>query len=160
MDGTFIQYEAAEALLDAGVSVPLKDLWVPFRKKPMVVRLTMHRPRLSTQIRIARIYLQMGVTEKQIRSFTKEQEMKFLLDHGKDVSLMIAMAVLCTSCRCMLFGRPLSWIIRHWMDGRYLMPALTQYVMLLGSRGFTTIISSIEATNPLRPRLSQESKGS
>ena len=30
-----IQREGAEALLDAGVSLPLKDLRIPFRKEPL-----------------------------------------------------------------------------------------------------------------------------
>ena len=37
MDGQVIrkiQREGAEALLDAGVSLPLKDLRIPFRKQP------------------------------------------------------------------------------------------------------------------------------
>lgn len=40
-----LEKEAAEALLDRGVSVPFKDIRLPFRKKPLKVRVTMKRPR-------------------------------------------------------------------------------------------------------------------
>lgn len=36
-----IQQEAAEALLNVGVSLPLKEFRLPFRKKPVVLRVTM-----------------------------------------------------------------------------------------------------------------------
>lgn len=36
-----IQREGADALLDIGVSVPLKAFRVPFRKKPVELRVTM-----------------------------------------------------------------------------------------------------------------------
>ena len=39
-----IQKEGAEALLNAGVSVPLKEFRLPFKKKPVRLRVTMKRP--------------------------------------------------------------------------------------------------------------------
>lgn len=160
MDERRIQQEAAEALLDAGVSVPLKPLRIPFRKNPFVIRLTMKRPRLSTQIRIANIYLGLGVTADQMVKFTKEEDMKLLADHGRDIARMAAYAVCCTSLRTKLFGRLLTWVFMHCVDPPYLMAALTRFVMLLGTRSFTNIIRSVQMTNPLRLRLSQRKKGS
>ena len=160
MDDRVVQHEAAEILLDAGVSVPLKGIRIPFRKKPLTIRLTMRRPRLSTQIRIARIYLGMGVTAEQMEKFTKEEEMRFLADHGKDVARMMAMAVCCTTLRTRLFGRPLAWVIRHWVEDVYIRAALQQFILLLGTQSFTNIIRSVQMTNPLRLRLSQKRKGS
>lgn len=160
MDGRLVQQETAETLLDAGVSVPLRAIRIPFRKKPWVIRLTMRRPRLSTQIRIAGIYLGMGVTAEQMRKFTKEDEMRFLSDHGRDISRMAALAVCCTTLRSRLAGRPLAWVFRNWVDTPYLMAALTRFIMLLGTKSFINIIRSVEMANPLRLRLSQESKGS
>ena len=160
MDERRAQYEAAEILLDAGVSVPLKKIKVPFVKKPFELRLNMKRPRLSTQIRIARLYLEMGVTAEQMTKFTKEDEMRFLAEHGKLISRMVAFTVCCTSFRCRLFGRPLAWILRHWMDDGYLRVAFSNFVMLLGTASFTNIIRSVQMTNPMRLRLSQKRKGS
>lgn len=41
-----IQKECADALLDAGVSVPLKEWRLPWAKKPVRFRVTMKRPRM------------------------------------------------------------------------------------------------------------------
>lgn len=56
-----IQREGAAALLDRGVSVPLKDIRLPFCK-PLRLRVVMRRPRLGGLIRLARVYLSLGVT--------------------------------------------------------------------------------------------------
>lgn len=39
-----IQREGADALLDIGVSVPLKAFRLPWRKTPVELRVTMKRP--------------------------------------------------------------------------------------------------------------------
>ena len=62
-----IQREGADALLDIGVSVPLKAFHIPFRKSPLELRVTMRRPYMSGQILFARTYLSMGITS-MIRS--------------------------------------------------------------------------------------------
>lgn len=104
MDGKVIRQiekEGAEALLDTGVSVPLKELRLPFLKKPFQVRVTMRRPTLAGQIRIAKEWLAMGVTSEEMWHFTKEEEMQFLVSHGKKISRMVAYCL----CR--------GWISRH-----------------------------------------------
>ena len=61
-----IQREGADALLDIGVSVPLKAFRLPWRKTPVELRVTMKRPYMSGQILFARTYLSMGVTSEQM----------------------------------------------------------------------------------------------
>ena len=56
-----IEMECADALLDSGVSVPLKRWKFPWLKRPVEVRVTMKRPRLRGQILLAREYLKMGI---------------------------------------------------------------------------------------------------
>ena len=107
-----IQREGAAALLDRGVSVPLKDIRLPFRK-PLRLRVVMRRPRLGGLIRLARVYLSLGVTAEQMNKFTKEEEMAFLATHGKQVSRMVAY----TLCRGWISRRLLvgatAWLDRH-----------------------------------------------
>lgn len=155
-----VQIEATEALLDTGVSFPLKAVHIPFRKKPVVIRLTARRPRLSVQIRMARIYLSMGVTAKDILAFSKEDDIRFLAEHGKDVSTLVAMAVCGTSLRCRLFSRVIAWLIRNYVEDEFLQAVFSRFVLLIGTKRFTNIIRSVEAGNPMRPRLSQERKRS
>lgn len=155
-----IQMEGADALLDAGVTVPLKRLRLPFRKKPVEIRLTMKRPCLSGQILIARTYLSTGVTSEQMWRFTKEQEMEFLAKHGKKISRMIAYTV-CRSpfSRKFLLG-PTAWIVRNWMTNDHLLGAMKRFVTLMGTDPFIPIIRSAERTNPMKPRTSQKKTGS
>lgn len=100
-----IEKEGAEALLDTGLSVPLKELHLPFFKKSIQLRVTMRRPTLAGQIRIAREWLAMGVTSEEMWHFSKEEEMRFVADHGKKISRMIAY----TLCR--------GWISRNLLVG-------------------------------------------
>ena len=155
-----IQTEGAEALLNAGVSVPLKEFRLPFKKKPVRLRVTMKRPYMSGQLRIARTYLSMGVTSNQMDSFTKEEEMAFLANHGKAVSRIIAYALCRGYLARNLFVGITAWAVRNLMDHRYLMVAFMTFVRLMGTRPFTSIIRSVEMSNPMKLRLSQKRKGS
>lgn len=155
-----IQREGADALLDVGVSVPLKAFRIPLRKKPVELRVTMKRPYLSGQIRFARTYLSMGVTSEQMWCFSKEEEMEFMARHGKKISRMVA----CTICRGWwsrhLLLWPTSWFVRNFMEQSYLLGAVKRFVSLMGTDPFIPIIRSAERTNPMSLRLSQRKKGS
>ena len=96
-----IEIEAAEALLDIGVSLPFFK--IPFTRK--VVRLTMRRPCLGGQIRLARLYLQTGVTYERMLEFTKHEELAYMALHGRRVSKMVALTI----CR----GAFSTWLFSH-----------------------------------------------
>ncbi|PJI27581.1 hypothetical protein [Prevotella intermedia] len=157
MDERKVQQEASEALLDVGVSVPLKPIRLPFRKKRLLLRLTMRRPRLSTQIKIARLYLSLGVTYAELEALDKDGQMCFIAEYGKTISDMVALTM------CGKWWKPVwlvSWILRHWVDNLYMQVAMMKFVLLLGTESFTNIIRSAEMTNPMKLRLSQKKKGS
>ncbi len=151
-----IEIEAAEALLDIGVSLPVFK--IPFTRK--VVRLTMKRPCLGGQIRLARLYLQTGVSYEQMLEFSKHDELAYMALHGKQVSKMVALTICRGAFSGWLFSGVLAWLLRWFVDDEYLRAANMQFLRLLGTKSFTTIISSISTTNPMKPRLSQERKGS
>lgn len=155
-----IQMEGADALLDAGVTVPVMRLRLPFRKKPLELCLTMKRPCLSGQIRIAREYLSMGVTSERMWTFTKEQEMEFLATHGKTLSRIIAHTVCRSPVARKLLLRPTAWIVRNFMSNEHLLGAMKRFVTLMGTDPFIPIIRSAERANPMKPRLSHEKQGS
>lgn len=156
-----IQREGADALLDAGIIVPLKRLRLPFRKKPVELTVTMKRPYMSGQIAFARTYLQMGVTSEQMWNFTKEEEMQFMAAHGKEVSRMIAL----TLCRGWLSRRwpvigIVAWAVRNFMEQEMITGVIKRWVSLMGTDPFMIIIKSAERTNPMKLRVSQREKGS
>lgn len=154
-----IQREGAAALLDRGVSVPLKEIRLPFCK-PLRLRVVMRRPRLGSLMRLAREYLSLGVTAAQIEAFSKEEEMAFIAAHGKQVSRMIALT-LCRGwwSRHLLVGVT-AWWVRNFMELPFLMAAMRNFIFLLGTDPFMNIIRSVERTNPMKLRLSRPRKGS
>ena len=155
-----IQREGADALLDIGVSVPLKSFRIPLRKSPVELRVTMKRPYMSGQILFARTYLSMGVTSEEMWNFDKEQEMRFLAEHGRKVSRMLAYTI----CRGAFSRRFLlwavSWFLRNFVEQRYLIGTVKRFVSLMGTDPFIPIIRSAERTNPMKLRTSQKKKGS
>lgn len=158
--GGMIEKEAAEALLDRGVSVPFKDIRLPWRKKPVVVRMTMMRPTLSAQIEIARLYLGMGVTAADVERMKKLRQMEFLAKHGKTLSRIMALTVCRGYVSRHLFVGVYAWAIRNFIEHKYQIAAVRTFEALMGTDPFTTIIRSAERTNPMRPRLSHGEKGS
>ena len=151
-----IQREGAEALLDAGVSIPLKDLRIPFRKEPLRLRLTMKRPTLSKQIKIAHAYLSMDTTAAELEAMDYEGQMRFLARHGKTLNRIITL----TMERWWLPVWLLSWLVRHLMKWEYQKAAFREFVLLIGTQSFIPIIRSAEMTNPMKLRLSRGKKGS
>jgi hypothetical protein len=156
-----IEQEVADALLDVGVRIPLKTFRFPLRKKPVQVRITMKRPRLGTQIRIARLYLALGVTSEQYSRYNTHQRLQFLAEHGAEISRMVALTV----CRGMLsgylFSSALAWFLRWAVEDIYLEAAYEKFVTLLGTKSFKNIIKSAEEKNPLTPlNVSHERKRS
>lgn len=155
-----VELEAAEALLDTGVSLPFKTIRVPFTRKGFTLRVTMKRPCLGSQIRIARQYHKIGVTYKQMKAFSKDEEMNFLALHGKRISLMIALTICRGAFTGWLFAPLMAWIIRWFVPDVFIQGANLRFITLLGTKDFTNIIRSAEIANPLRPKLSQKEKGS
>ncbi len=143
-------------MLDAGVSLPLKDFRLPFRKESLRFRLTMKRPTLSRQIKIAHAYLSMDTTATDLEAMNHKEQMQFLAQHGKTLSRIIAL----TMERWWLPVWLLSWLVRHYMKWEYQKAAFSQFVQLMGTQSFIPIIRSAEMTNPMKLRLSQKKKGS
>ena len=154
-----IQREAADALLDVGVSIPLKEFRLPLRKRPVRLRVTLRRPRLSGMMRFARIYLSLGVTASAMADFDKEQQMRFLATHGGHVCRMLA-CVICVGPVKSLFAGAVAWFIRHSVEPRFLFAAMRKFVSLIGTDPFIPIIRSAERMNPMKPRLSRAATGS
>lgn len=153
-----IQCEAADALLNRGVSIPLKEFRIPFRKRPVKLRVTLKRPYMSGQIELP-TYMSMDVTAEQMAAFTKEEQMRFIAMHGHKISRMIACAI-CVGPVRRWFLRPVSWFVRNCVEIRYQVAAAHRFVSLMGTDPFISIIRLAERTNPMKPRLSRQRKGS
>lgn len=155
-----VERQAAETLLDLGLSVPMKLVKLPFRKKPLVMRVTLRRPYLGTQLRMARRWLATGTSYEELMKLDKEGQQHFLLAHGKDVSRIIADCIWRGPLLGRLLGRPTAWLLRHKVEERYMLAALTQFALLSDITGFANIIRLVQGMTPTTPRMSQERKGS
>lgn len=155
-----IEKEAAEALLDRGVSVPFKDIRIPWRRKSLTIRMTMRRPTLAAQMEIARLYLDMGVTTEKAETMGKMRQMAFLATHGKTLSRIIAYTVCRGYVSRHLFVGLLAWAIRNFVEHKYQMAAVRKFESLMGTDPFMPIIRSAGRTNPMKVRLSRRRKGS
>ena len=127
--------QAADALLNRGVSIPIKEIKIPFRKRPIKLRVTLKRPYMSGQIEFARTYLSMGVTAEQMAAFDKEDQMRFIAHHGSKISRMIAYAI-CVGSLKRIFLRPVSWFIRNCVEIRYQVAAAHRFCEPDGNRPF------------------------
>lgn len=154
-----IQREAADALLNIGISIPLKEFKLPFRKRPVKLRVTLKRPYMSGQIQFARTYLSMEVTAEQMAAFTKEEQMRFMAKHGVALCRMIAYTICVGPVRRRLV-RPVSWFIRNCVEQHIILAAAQKFVSLMGTDPFIPIIRLAERTNPMKLRLSRAAKGS
>lgn len=158
MDDKFqLEPQVADALLDVGVRIPLKTFRIPFRKKPVQMRVTLKRPCLGTQIRIARLYLEMGVTYDELAAYNKEKQMHFMSEHGVKISRIIALTICRGFVSGYLFSSIVAWFLRWFVENIYMEAAYENFVSLLGTKSFENTIRSAETTNPLTPlNLSQK----
>ena len=154
-----LEMECADALLDGGVSVPLKMWRIPFKRRPVELRVPMKRPRLRGQMLLAREYLKLGVAPGW-NPKDKTEEMAFVAKYGKGISRMLAYTV-CRGCVSRRVGIGLTaWMLRELVDWRFLVAAFHTFERLMGTKDFTRIIRSVDRANPTKPRLSQKGKGS
>ncbi|MCS2388361.1 hypothetical protein NXV57_11380 [Bacteroides thetaiotaomicron] len=144
-----IQREGADALLDIGVSVPLKAFHIPFRKSPLESARDHEAALYVRSDSFARTYLSMGITSEEMWGFSKEEEMQFLASHGKAVSRMVAYTLCRGPFSRRVLLRPVAWLIRNFMEQRYLVGAIKRFVSLMGTDPFIPIIRSAERTNPM-----------
>jgi len=151
-----IQREGAEALLNAGVSLPFAKVRMPWRKTPIEIRVTMRRPTLGRHIKIAREWLSCGTSMAEFRDMDYESQLEWIVKNGRAVSRIVALTMGWRRVPLWLS----SWLVRHYVSCEYLAGAIDSYVSLMGTASFTNIISCLEMTNPMKRRLSQERKGS
>ena len=154
------QREAADALLDRGLSVPLFTLRLPWRRKPLQLRAVMRRPRLGGMLLLAREYLALGITADRFASMSREEQMAFLVKHGKRLSRMAALTLCRGRLSCLLLARPLAHWVRWSLKPELLRAAVADFLFQFDTRPFTNTISLAERTNPMKPRLSRDREGS
>lgn len=152
------QLKAIDALLDFGVSIPLRPL--RFHRWKIAPRVVIRRPPLGGLLRITRIWLSIGIEASVLEKMDAIQQLEFMQKHGRDVIKMVALMV----CSGAIEGRILAPILALILKWRCHPDALIQVASVffdtIDSKSFTTITRSIGALNLAAPRLGQKRKRS
>lgn len=145
-----IERMAACALLDEGVSIPLR----PIFGQPK--RVTMRIPTTRDLIRISRMYIDMGIKYDNLKNFTMDEKVKFMAEHGKAVSRMLAYAVV----RLPFLNGMVVRVTAAWLRARMhpvaMLEAWKLVLECLRINPFEHIIGSVEVMNCLAPAKSQQ----
>lgn len=152
------ELRASELLLDLGISVPLRPLRFLTKKKRRGI--VMRTPALGGLIRISRKYLRLGVTVDEMRNYTFEQSMEFVANRGKEVSELVACAIVSGYITGRLFNKAVAWWLRWRVHPAYLQEAMLQLLLLLDIKSFSNTIKSAQMMNVMTRRLSHGTIGS
>lgn len=159
MEVRSIQVDVAQALLDQGVSLPLWKIRIPLLGERKI-SLVMRRPYMGSRIRALRYYARLGVTYDQLVEMTREQEIAFYSRHAGTMARLVAQCICRGYFSGWLFTPILSWLLLWRTRDESLVRACVLMVSLISVRPFAPIIKSMEMSNLLSPRLSQEMEGS
>lgn len=140
-----VELEAAEALLDVGILLPLLRFRLPGGRE-RVLRVTMRRPCLGGQMRIVRHYLKLGITAREWDAFSEDEERAFFDRHAKRLSLILALTICRGYLSGLLLAPVVAWLIRWKVPSEYRIEASAGSAEC-GARGILRVLSN-------RPRVS------
>ena len=152
------EFRASGLLLDLGISIPVRPLRFMTKKKRCGI--TMRTPALGGLIRISRKYLQLGVSVDEMQNYTFDQNMEFVAGRGKEVSELVACAIVSGYITGRLFNKVVAWWLRWRVHPAYLQEAMLQLFLLLDIKSFSTTIKSAQMMNVMTRRLSHGTTGS
>lgn len=147
-----IELLAEKIMSDAGISLPLRLLGGRH------IRWVMRVPTLESRCRMARMYLKMGVTYKELKAYTFEQKLEFMQKHTKTVSRMVAYGIVRGRLLGWLLNRPVAWTLRNCMHPVSLEEAWMIILNVMNTVPFGNTIRLAEVMNLMSPNLSQKRK--
>lgn len=143
---------AAKILADNGISLPLRLLGGKH------IRWVMRVPNLESRIRMAKMYLKMGVTYDDLKAYTFEQKLEFMVKHTRTVSRMVAYAIVRGWLLGRLLNRPVAWMLRNCMHPVALEESFIIAIGLMNTVPFGNTIRLAQVMNLMSPSLSQNAK--
>lgn len=111
-------------------------------------------------MRISNKYLKIGVTYEEMQAMDFDQRMRFISDHGKEVSELVAYAIVRGFILGRLFNKAVAWWLRWRVHPAYLNEAMIQLLTNLDITSFFDTIRSAQAMNLMTRRLSHSGNGS
>ena len=103
----------------------------------------------------ARMYLKLGVTHEELRAYTFEQKLEFMVKHTRTVSRMVAYAIVRGRVSGRLLKRPVAWMLSSCMHPSALEDAWMIALSTMSTIPFGNIIRLAEVMSLTAPNLSQ-----
>lgn len=147
------QLKAADALLDIGISIPLRP--VRFRKWKWTPRVTIKRPPLGGLLRILRVWLTMDTDTRRLDAMSESERLNFIAANGRALSKMVSLMVFSGKISGGTLAPLLAVLLRWRCHPDVMLYTALQFMQLQDTSSFTDIIRLVEALNVLAPKLSQ-----
>lgn len=143
------QREAANILLDLGVSIPMTAprLFRLFGKKQF--RLTIRRPYWGTMVRISKAWLSIGINAEEVKGNSIEDDMKLMTQHGKIIARIVALGSL-RGWFAGWFAPHLGWFLLWRAHPTILVEAAYKLATLSRVEDFTATIRLLGTMNVTR----------
>lgn len=139
-----IELLGATALLNGGISIPLRTLIGTFR-------VTVKIPSTEDLVRVSAMYLKMDVTKEELDGYTFEQKARFIVMHGGEVSRMVAFGIARRWPPGTIKNRIVAWMLRKYMHPVEMQEAWMRILSTIGLGAFENITASVEAVNRMAP---------
>lgn len=143
---------AEKIFADSGISLPLRLLGGKH------IRWVMRVPSMESRTRMTRMYLKMAVTYEDLKTYTFEQKLEFILKHTKTVSRMVAYAIVRGWFLGWILNRPVAWMLRNCMHPAALEEAFVIAIGSMNTVPFGNIIGLAQVMNLMSPSLSQNAR--
>ena len=160
-ENTAIELHAADLILKRGVRLELRaPLFLRLVGKK-TLKLTVTSPLEGTLQRVAKYYLETGITADQLDNISHEQALGLMAVHGKQLNKAVACAWLNGYWRGMLFTRPLAWYMRWHCKAEDILVIATMILLYGGVSDFMNTTRSVRMMKTTSPRIEgQTRKGS
>lgn len=100
----------------------------------------------------------MAVTYEDLKTYTFEQKLEFMLKHTKTVSRMVAYAIVRGWFLGWILNRPVAWMLRNCMHPAALEEAFMIAIGSMNTVPFGNIIGLAQVMNLMSPSLSQNAR--
>jgi hypothetical protein len=150
------ELKSSQLILDLGVAIPLRPLRFLNLKKEKQKTVVIRRPYMGGLIRMCEQVMRIGVSHEEMKQFTVEQSVEFVAKHGKEVSRIVAGAIVRGYFSYRLFNGIVAWWLRWRVHPLFLSEAMFQLVENIDINPFSNTIRLVETMNLMKPRLSQK----
>lgn len=140
---------AAKIMADNGISLPLRLLGGKH------IRWVMRIPNYESRLRISAMYLKMGVTHDDLKAYSFEQKLEFMVKHTRTVSRMVAYGIVRGWFLGRILNRPVAWMLRNCMHPAALEEAFMIAIGTMNTIPFGNTIRLAQVINLMSPNLSQ-----